>query len=848
MSSSVFSSADSQSPFAKIRASEAAANNAQGQAEATQPSQQPLSRVPAALDTLNDSQALALLLNNQTVSRLFQDAFITRVEEHQQRVEQRYNQRLVELEEYTRSWRDTTKELWMAVNEGTFNPDNEERDSLRWKGPHEAGQAFHPDSTVLVPSLTANATPLAAVIPGLTLGLPLQEWITDIKGSAADFVSPSSKLMLLMGSPYLDLEDQAFSKFLKSSPSCGRIFIRLVDSALNYTYLSLGSKTQEDSPEFQPEDIIVEPTLQNMLLLWKAFCILKDRNDYLLSKIGGPWSEVSRKALNELLDRLHQYRGASTSRSRQMRCISLPEASLGTEGVPLNRKLVIARPYHKGMRVIGAEFFDTGYISRKRRVSAEDIVITEETVTLQDIGRTLEQAIRMGVGPGIKPDHATISIDVLSSENAAVPQMSKAGQSGQLYQDSAAMRTPVPKSLDPTQPSLFQRTLHLSNDLRELGDDDRSDGYDPQAHSRWLAMGGEPQDVRSPSPKCQQERIIDHRFQAHDVEEEVPPSDPDNDRTGDNFSEIGENSDRIILDEQPKNVTFRCHRKRPLPAADEKTQATKRLKVSKAEPSMVVERQFPQKHPRVPNLHFSSVAPPSSPDKQHLDQPAADLARAVPLDKQDTAVALSPLPLPFETRTKRAQELQEIQDQLRRLGCRIEDGVDQADVGASSGNIETPGQPQADGVFERTPASTEMASGQELRDKLRRIGCRFEEDIGKADVGNVRGKGTRIEQLPESSEGSETVLENHRKTSTSQADSLPAAHLTSLGVPSQTEAPSGGADSLSTAQRRVTDHPMILKVQSEGTSGKGGEMGKPSGTPAGEAVERGRRVRTLRRG
>ncbi|POS81337.1 hypothetical protein DHEL01_v200267 [Diaporthe helianthi] len=857
--SSIFVAANSQSPFANIRAS-TAANNANSQAKASQTSPQLLPCVPANLDTPDDDQALAILMKNKTVTGLLQNAFNTRVEEHQRKVERAYNERLLELEEYTRSWRDTTKELWLAVRKGTSNFNKDEWESLRWKGPQDAGHDFDPerpmkvqevvekelgsDETVtctssneygafhtdphfnllnwtnnsgcgskdfktfahqivsflktgsprlvfrhetkfgtikyrsitsvestihkvnktdvvieltppnvallgkafcylkdtndrifqqvntdceksvsaaelsfifdrfsreptkrfmdilplydgnhrvssdlfavninisaipkrlliarprysidgnisgakffdvasgaytarqesgIVPVSFGATTPAlspsgstsaeagykstglrsdqvshhtsAGIVPDLTQSGPSQEWITDIKGTATDFTSLSSPPSLLMGSSYL--EDEGLSKFLKTPPSCGRVLFRHPDSVQNYTYLSWKDLKHENNPELTCADIVVELTHQNMFLLWKAFCFLRDRSNYLFSKIAGPLSEVSRKAFDDLNEKLDRHYRGSLPPKRQRRFIRsllLPRKASSEDelyetqavGAPFNRRLVIARPYHQGKRVIGAEFFDAGSGRRKTRVSAEQIIITEETTTLEDLGRLLEKTIQMGVFPATGQGHATTNItpeiELPGLESGVVPKRSQnevPEQSGNSFHAARSLldanntlryagleqqkATPVSKSAAPPQPLLFQRTLDLSNSLDELRDGPRRAESNPAAHGQWLAIGGEAQDVRSPSPKWDRNSIANYRSHPRVVEDELLLLAPTNQQTHDTSSDGIETSDLIMLDEQPEGVTFRCRRKRRLPAAGQKAQMAKRAKPS----------------------------------------------------------------------------------------------------------------------------------------------------------------------------------------------------------------------------------------------------------------------------
>lgn len=215
-------------------------------------------------------------------------------------------------------------------------------------------------------------------MPGQEQNDGLREWTTDIKGSPTDFVFQSSKLLLFMRSPYLP--GQEFSKFLETVPACGRIIFRLRNSPKDFRFFSLKGNKHMASPVLQRLDVVVDFSIQNVLLFWNAFCILKDRNKYLLSRFSGPLAEVSRKACDDLHEKLAKhYRDSVRPKKKQtlVRSVSLPlkysnngEVYDGeAEGKKLNRRLVIARPYHQGNRVIGAEFFDTASGARKARVS-----------------------------------------------------------------------------------------------------------------------------------------------------------------------------------------------------------------------------------------------------------------------------------------------------------------------------------------------------------------------------------------------------------------------------------------------------------------------------------------------
>lgn len=91
------------------------------------------------LNGLTDDNVLHILLNNETVAEQFRKACFSRQQKYQEDLERVYNQRLLELEDYTHKWRDTTKELWRALEHGRFSViTQQQQDALDWQGPRQS--------------------------------------------------------------------------------------------------------------------------------------------------------------------------------------------------------------------------------------------------------------------------------------------------------------------------------------------------------------------------------------------------------------------------------------------------------------------------------------------------------------------------------------------------------------------------------------------------------------------------------------------------------------------------------------------------------------------------------------
>lgn len=227
------------------------------------------------LNALNDDQALALLLKNETVAALLQNAFIARVEEHQQKLDQAYNQRLLELEEYTRSWRDTTKELWSAINDGKFEPNSDQRDTLLWKGPQDDGHGFNPelpttpqeivekefDADGRVACISVKASRPSQSPPKVAC----QEWVTDTESRGLNF-SPLS---------------WNFRSIAGVHPN-ERLLFRTTDKCGQAEYRPYRAIQKIVTEFLNKEDVFIELSPENVRILGKAFCYLNDRKNRCL--------------------------------------------------------------------------------------------------------------------------------------------------------------------------------------------------------------------------------------------------------------------------------------------------------------------------------------------------------------------------------------------------------------------------------------------------------------------------------------------------------------------------------------------------------------------------------------
>ncbi|CAN8099755.1 unnamed protein product [Discula destructiva] len=104
------------------------------------PERQPIVTV-VDLHSVDDQKVLDDLLLNPTVATQFRKSCTTRLQQHLQSLDRAYDKRLAELEDYTRKWRETTKELWIALKWGPVGDlkNMSQQEILAWKGPQHMG-------------------------------------------------------------------------------------------------------------------------------------------------------------------------------------------------------------------------------------------------------------------------------------------------------------------------------------------------------------------------------------------------------------------------------------------------------------------------------------------------------------------------------------------------------------------------------------------------------------------------------------------------------------------------------------------------------------------------------------
>lgn len=287
--------------------------------------------------------------------------------------------------------------------------------------------------------------------------------------------------------------------------------------------------------------------------------------------------------------------------------------------------------------------------------------------------------------------------------------------------------------------------------------------------------------------------------------------------TDDASSDGSRNSDLIMLEQKPENVTFRCRGKHPLPAAGQEAKMAKKPKLSTTEtPKQLLQNDSHGQAPEgLPNLPLGLFTPAEGFDKDHLGKPATGSTRSqddtehkephttstaleaqlLPLDEQRSIEGLNP-PLPPSQVI--ATHIHQLREQLRQLGCRFADNFDQLDEGTIGGTIE---------------------QIEQLRTDMERV-----EDMSKTQ--------RRFED-------SQNIDENPR----------PGARLPSLGVSDQTNGFLYESDSVSVKAECATDTQSILADQNESTPVQREKPCKPSGSAAHEASKscRARAAQTMLR-
>lgn len=355
MPSTAFQPSTANSSLPETQA-ESPARNTTDEFKASPPC--PKSSASVNADALNDDQALVLLLKNEAVASLLQNAFNARVVEHQQKLDQAYNHRLLELEEYTRRWRDTTKELWSAIKEGTFNPSKEQRDILQWQGPQDAGHGFNPelpttpqeivekefDSDRNVACIGINPFKPAQSIPKVAC----QEWITDTQ--CRDSFSPLGTEFRSIAGVQID----------------GRLMFRTTNKYGHAEYRPFKAIHHIAAELFNKHDVFIGLSPDNVRILGKALCYLKDRKDRR-NPFSAPTIDLGNGLGNAR--RFYDYFLAKPAPThirvlvlpdnRKKRQIALRKQLAQQTQIP--QRLLIARPcFNKNGKIDAATFLDVG--------------------------------------------------------------------------------------------------------------------------------------------------------------------------------------------------------------------------------------------------------------------------------------------------------------------------------------------------------------------------------------------------------------------------------------------------------------------------------------------------------
>lgn len=372
----------------------------------------PVKQDAVDLDCLSDDKILEIFLKNETVAKQFKSACASRLLQYQQELQNAYDQRLLELENYTRQWRDTTKDLWESLKEGRLAANTkQQQDALAWQGPRQMGTGFSlplpsvaseivdgeldgkldkagrvtgisarrrsgaPSPPPAVPGLCLppfQASP--AVPPFLATQLRCPEWVYDLSGYLKNpltgaYASGSAELLATACSEALG---QNFQTLLKV-PGNSQLVLRVQTGQARPVYRPL-CKIGIVKKSLHSQDVVIDLNSANIALFGKAFCYMKDRRELVRHELNLPVGPQSSQGGQ--LTRLYDFFSSQTTsqklsvRSLPFKC---PSASVlyHLEENPLyeSRRLLIARPQHQDGQIFGCEVFDVG---RERRTKCQE--------------------------------------------------------------------------------------------------------------------------------------------------------------------------------------------------------------------------------------------------------------------------------------------------------------------------------------------------------------------------------------------------------------------------------------------------------------------------------------------
>lgn len=200
--------------------------------------------------------------------------------------------------------------------------------------------------------------------------------------------------------------------------------------------------------------------------------------------------------------------------------------------------------------------------------------------------------------------------------------------------EPSTLRPTSPNSLTPPQALLFQRTVALSDGLKKLNGSASRDSAQSQSRRQGLAIGGEPEEVRSLSPHPEQHAPAISRRLAHRMETGIQPIEPVNQENDEVASNHSGSSDLIMLDGQARSLIASQREKHSLSPLDQEDFTPKRYKFSVTESPVRCIRQVPQDlshgsaHQMLLIPEVEPTLPATESTRKHLDILRADLKQS----------------------------------------------------------------------------------------------------------------------------------------------------------------------------------------------------------------------------
>lgn len=348
------------------------------------------------LNSLTDDNVLHILLNNETVAEQLRMACFSRQQRYQEDLEHVYNQRLSELEDYTRKWRDTTKELWRAFERGKIPViTQQQQDALDWQGPRQSQPSFQDQIPSNAPSLeqqnldhekngeragenhlSAAPTNLQESTPGHQSFKPMPptqlsclEWVQDLGGymknySTGEYTDGSDRLIRRVISSSLGHNFPGFSLSGEVMDTC--VLVRVPSAQAMPTYRRLASINEL---KFKVDlcEVVVDLNSANIALFGKAFCYISDRIDILRAARRGRSPTSVASTIDDKKCRLYDMfssrvapKTLTSSGPPPQSPRSMVSYHFETESRRKLYKLMILRPAHKSGEITGVRHFDVG--------------------------------------------------------------------------------------------------------------------------------------------------------------------------------------------------------------------------------------------------------------------------------------------------------------------------------------------------------------------------------------------------------------------------------------------------------------------------------------------------------